>query len=409
MKNNKCLWKNEKGSVAVIVACCLTMLLGFLGLAMDVGNLVLTKTKMQNAVDAAACAGALAFSASTVPPSAADKTAAKNQANTILQSNGFPSVTLTIDASNPIVIPPPPNTLNFPTNATWNGSSVPAIYLTLNRTVPTYVMGVLGIGSVSLSAKAEAVQTGGPGPFGYALFSDTTLPLTGNTTVHGSVHSNGSVTMTGNVDVDVPGVVSGNVEGATGISATGNITVDGALSADSLAHISTTGNVSYGSENANATNIPIDPFGFSSQLNTIFPSMTTYTGNQTFNGNIPDLTNSIYVDGNVTFNGNINSTGAIVATGNITINGNITLGSSNQICLYSTGTNKAISLTGNVNYGSNSSAVIFNPKGSISITGNSTFNGSIVGKSLTVTGNATYNAVSSITALPLGKHAKLIK
>ena len=82
------------------------------------------------------------------------------------------------------------------------------------------------------------------------------------------------------------------------MSATGNITVDGALSANSLATISTTGNVSYGSENASATNIPMPDY--SSQLNTIFPNMTTYNGNQSWSGNIPDVCNSIYVNGNVT-------------------------------------------------------------------------------------------------------------
>ena len=51
----KYFWKSQEGAAAVIVALILTVLLGFVGLAIDTGNLYVIRTQMQNAVDAAVC------------------------------------------------------------------------------------------------------------------------------------------------------------------------------------------------------------------------------------------------------------------------------------------------------------------------------------------------------------------
>ena len=50
--------KNQAGVSAVIVAICLTMLIGFTALAVDVGYMYVTKNELQNVADAAALAGA---------------------------------------------------------------------------------------------------------------------------------------------------------------------------------------------------------------------------------------------------------------------------------------------------------------------------------------------------------------
>ncbi len=54
----KKLLKNEDGQVVVLFALLLVVLLGFAALAIDVGMVALTKSRMQNAADAAALAGA---------------------------------------------------------------------------------------------------------------------------------------------------------------------------------------------------------------------------------------------------------------------------------------------------------------------------------------------------------------
>ncbi len=48
----------QQGAVAIIVALCLVVLVGMLGLVLDLGHLYVTKTELQNAADAAALSGA---------------------------------------------------------------------------------------------------------------------------------------------------------------------------------------------------------------------------------------------------------------------------------------------------------------------------------------------------------------
>lgn len=50
--------KQQKGGVLIIVALCLTVLLGFLGLVIDTGQLYVSKTEMQTAMDACSLAAA---------------------------------------------------------------------------------------------------------------------------------------------------------------------------------------------------------------------------------------------------------------------------------------------------------------------------------------------------------------
>ncbi len=48
----------QQGAVAIIVAICIAVLIGILGLVLDLGHLYVTKTELQNAADAAALSGA---------------------------------------------------------------------------------------------------------------------------------------------------------------------------------------------------------------------------------------------------------------------------------------------------------------------------------------------------------------
>jgi len=48
----------QRGAVAIIVAICIFVLVGFLGLVIDLGHLYVAKTELQNAADAAALSGA---------------------------------------------------------------------------------------------------------------------------------------------------------------------------------------------------------------------------------------------------------------------------------------------------------------------------------------------------------------
>ena len=50
--------RKESGTVAVLVAICLIVILGFLALALDIGYVMITRNESQDAADAAALAGA---------------------------------------------------------------------------------------------------------------------------------------------------------------------------------------------------------------------------------------------------------------------------------------------------------------------------------------------------------------
>ena len=58
-------WKDDKGQVLVLTALCMTMLLGFMAFAVDMGLLFHTKRNIQIAADAAAIAGALDYEINT--------------------------------------------------------------------------------------------------------------------------------------------------------------------------------------------------------------------------------------------------------------------------------------------------------------------------------------------------------
>ena len=60
--------KNQEGFVLVVVAVLLFALIGFLGLAIDIGVLYSARTSAQGVADAAALAGAFTFINDTKSP-----------------------------------------------------------------------------------------------------------------------------------------------------------------------------------------------------------------------------------------------------------------------------------------------------------------------------------------------------
>ncbi|MGQ0441828.1 MAG: pilus assembly protein TadG-related protein, partial [Methylophilaceae bacterium] len=51
-----CRQTNQQGAVAIIVAIAIPVLIGFMGLALDLGKLYVAKTELQNGADACALA-----------------------------------------------------------------------------------------------------------------------------------------------------------------------------------------------------------------------------------------------------------------------------------------------------------------------------------------------------------------
>jgi cytoskeletal protein CcmA (bactofilin family) len=361
-------WKNQKGSVVVLVALMLPILMGFAGLALDIGNLCVVKAKMQNAVDAAVCGGGLKLP---------DQSQATAQATSLITNNNFNPSTATI---------------TFPSSAT--------IKCTMTNNVPTFFMGLLGIKTVSLTASAEGqLQGSSPGgPFNYTIFSGSEtldLLLNGSQTVTGSVHSNDHLLINGS------GTITGAAEGYKGVTVNGTHTI-GSVVADILQHITINGSNNIGSKSGGATDIAMPDY--TQQIQSI--AAQKYYTDKTFNGAV-NINGSIYVQGKVTLNGSISSSGAILATGNITVNGTSSISGANQVCLYSANGDVLINGT---SFGDNtSSEIVYAPNGKVTINGNFVFHGRIIAKQVLINGSENIDGGDyPVTTLPGKAHVKLI-
>jgi hypothetical protein len=146
MKPSFNLNSRRRGSVAVIAAVSLIPLLGFTGLAIDVGYLQWTRVRIQDAADAAAMAALI--TAENGGSTSAVTTAGQNNA----QLNGFTTgsngVTVTINT------PPVQGTLAGQTNA------VEAI---VTQSVPTFFMGMFHLSSINVNGYASGAYPSSSG------------------------------------------------------------------------------------------------------------------------------------------------------------------------------------------------------------------------------------------------------
>jgi Flp pilus assembly protein TadG len=178
------LWyrcRAERGSVAIVVAIMLPVIIGFGGMVITVGSWYLTQAQLQNAADAAALAGA-----KDLPNSPSSAAAA---AQTLAADN----------VSGATVTPVTP----------YNGSSS-EIQVTVSKPGSTWFVGIFGISAPTITATAVAEVAQGTGNFIYAAstacnaisiatsgnLSTTTLWSNGGITATGK-----GVTVTGSVDV----------------------------------------------------------------------------------------------------------------------------------------------------------------------------------------------------------------
>ena len=80
----KKLLKDESGQVVIFTVLCMTVLLGLVAFAADVGTLLYAKRTIQSAADSAAIAGAAEINYYTI-----DKTTVAASAQKSAKSNGF--------------------------------------------------------------------------------------------------------------------------------------------------------------------------------------------------------------------------------------------------------------------------------------------------------------------------------
>jgi Flp pilus assembly protein TadG len=158
----KTVLKSEDGSVFVLTAIGMVVIIGFAGLAIDVGNLRMSKRHLQSAADAAALAAALeVYSCKGTANCSAMQAATK----TSFAENGFTSLTLnsncTGSAGSGVTItvdnPPCAQGAGDP-----NSGKSGYVEVLASRTVQTYFVRALGFNNVPISARAEAKSTPNP-------------------------------------------------------------------------------------------------------------------------------------------------------------------------------------------------------------------------------------------------------
>ncbi len=320
---------DERGAAAAIVALCLMVTLGFTGLVVDIGNMLIQKSKLQTALDAACLAGAVELP---------DSARAYGKAVEYAGLNGLDSSEYTVQVNN---------------------NTVSAVS---TRNVKLFLMPLFGFNSSDVLASAAA-SGGAAHCFDYTLFSGSTtdtLTLNGNRLhVFGSAHTNEKFSANGN-----------------------NLKVTGACEA--------VGAVTSNGNDIDITNrYPNSPFAEMPDYRDVVKRQAesagqVFEGAKTYNGNNIYVDSSIYIKGKATLNGNtIYGAGAILTTGDIILNGNnLNAGTNDQVCLYA---GKDITINGN---NITIEGILYAPNGTITFNGNDiTVNGRVIGNKLRFNGN----------------------
>jgi len=131
--------RNEEGQTLIFTALCMTMLLGFMALAMDVGLMFNARHRVQTAADAAAIAGAieLGYYGST------GSGTANNVAIAARRAAGLNGIT---DTTNQVAV-------NLsPTDGYHTGSGF--VEVIVNQPNPTFFMGMFGHPTMNVGARA---------------------------------------------------------------------------------------------------------------------------------------------------------------------------------------------------------------------------------------------------------------
>lgn len=153
---------NESGQTIILLALSLVALCGFLGLAIDVGQMRSAERRLQESADAAALAGALEISYCDGTSQCGEMTTAAQNA---MSENGMPGSTLITDCTTipgtglSLAVHNGPCALGTSDPNSGNAKFVEAV---VTNDQPTYFARVFGLNSVRLSARAEATQGNSP-------------------------------------------------------------------------------------------------------------------------------------------------------------------------------------------------------------------------------------------------------
>lgn len=160
----------ESGQATIFAALCMTLLIAFMALAVDVGHFRYTQRNLQTAADAAALAAATEI---RICGGTQNCTAMQTAAQAALTENGYTVDNFVINCSSQ---PGQGLTLMIDNPSCYNSSDpnrsgsqkLTYVEAVVTQHVPTYFGRIIGLNSVIASARSEA-QRGVGGPCIYAL------------------------------------------------------------------------------------------------------------------------------------------------------------------------------------------------------------------------------------------------
>lgn len=148
--------KRQHGAVAIIVALSMVVLIGFAGLALDGGQLYVSKTEQQNAADACALAASYELTGSPIPT--ANFARAENAGVTVAVENrvGFQGAPISA-ADVQVAFGTALDSSGWATAASMPAGNSKYVRCTITRTgIPMWFMQVLGFSAQTVSAMATA-------------------------------------------------------------------------------------------------------------------------------------------------------------------------------------------------------------------------------------------------------------
>lgn len=378
---------NEAGQVLVITALSMTLLLAFLGFAIDVGLLFRAKRNAQIAADAAAVAGALDYQYNTNVTSA--KAAGQAAATANGFTNGSNGVTVTIN--------PPP--VNGPEAGV--AGYVEAIVTQSNQSI---FMGIMGPKTVTVGARAVA-GTSGPGPACIYTLGSSGIVESGSGAIDVptcNIDDNGGITMSGSGNIIANQV---NIEKSYTHSGSGTVTPSPTTfggATDPLASLTTPTAQSPCTNYVGTVPASLSPGCYSFVLSSN-ATVNLQGGLYTFKG----ITSS----GNLTFNGTgvtiFMPTGGITGSGNVGLNITApTSGPQDGVALWLPSSNSSgITLSGNTT--TSFQGIIYAPKSALTVSGSTglTMTADLIVSNITSSGAlniSNYTTVNTSTALGSG-------
>jgi Flp pilus assembly protein TadG len=381
---------DDGGQALVMSALCMTCLIGFVALAADVGILSREKRLAQIAADAAAIAGASEYKYGGAT-TAAQAAAAQNGF-----TNGSNGATVTVNSG--------PSYGPHASGGTANGY----IEVIVQQVQPALFRGVLGLGSITVAARAVANANGTTNGCVYTLgTTGADLSLTGNADIQlttcgiiDNSSSNNALTLTGNVTLDAQSI---GIVGNPGVSKNGNITLSPANPVQGV--VPTSDPLAFLPAPTVPGTCSPDP---NLHGNITQPLASGCYNGLTASGNINLTLSGLYIiNGNLNLGGNVTLTGTGVTLdllGSTSIPGNVglnltapTSGTYNGVVIYQPLSNtNPLSLTGNS--GSTFEGIVYAPGAAVTLTGNSgsTLYTDFVAQSLSLVGNASLNSYASI-------------